>query len=61
MPRKTDVKCAACHNSFAVDLDDYEIERTLYRGKDKKTKVEEYRFKCRRCGTYFITPVTVEE
>ena len=61
MPRKITVKCTTCHNSFEVDLDHYEVERTIYRGKKKKTKVEEYRFKCPRDGTYFIVPVTVEE
>ena len=61
MPRIIPVKCTSCSHQFEVDLDDYQAERTLYRGEKKEIKVEEYRFKCPRDGTYFIVPVTIEE
>ncbi len=61
MARPITVKCPTCGYQWPVDLDDYQAERTVFRGKNKKTKVEEYRFKCPQDGTYFIVPVTLKE
>ncbi len=61
MSRSITVKCTTCHHTFEVDLDDYESERTIYKGEKKEISLEEYRFQCPQDGTYFIVAVPVEE
>lgn len=59
MAQKATVKCPTCKYKWEVNLADYEIERTVYRGKTKEIKEVEYRFKCPKDGTYFIQAFTI--
>ena len=64
MSQKITVTCTTCHHSFEADLDEHEPVQTLYKTRRDDAppeRVEEYRFKCPKDGTYFIVPVAISE
>ena len=64
MAHNIKVTCPTCKHEWQVDLDQAQAQQVIYRGSQpaqSKTKVETYRFKCPRDGTWVIAEVESEE
>ena len=64
MARPIEVKCPGCGLEWTEDLDEYQAVNTIYRffGKRQpKTRVESYRFSCKRCGDNVVAEAEIEE
>lgn len=61
MAREVELKCHTCGFKWTEDIDDHQAEKVIYRRAAKATRVEVYRFKCQRDGTYVVAEVEIEE
>ena len=61
MPTLIEVTCPTCGYRWQEDLDRHQTWNVVYRGEEKQQKVEEYRLRCPRDGTYFIAEVSRKE
>lgn len=61
MSNVVEVKCPTCHHPQWVDLEKYNVIKTIYRRDTRQIQAVEYRFYCPTCDANFIQPITFTE
>jgi DNA-directed RNA polymerase subunit RPC12/RpoP len=62
MPELIELTCIRCGTRWWLDPGQLAGPRqVLYRGPDRRARVETYRVRCPACGTYNVVDVEIEE